>query len=73
MIDTPDLRACPFCGKDCEPMIDATRILGLWRIVHRCSVIGPISLERSDAKRLADLWNTRSDLTAAAIRAGDGA
>lgn len=54
------LLPCPFCGKSPDEPIDATRVLGVWRVVHRCSVIVPISIECSDKGRAIEMWNTRA-------------
>lgn len=53
-----ELKSCPFCGGEAE-IHDATRILGLWRLVHRCKVIGYIGIERADKEAAIAAWNTR--------------
>ena len=57
-----ELKPCPFCGGTDVSLNDATRILGTWNIVHRCSVIGPLKIERYDKDKVISLWNTRSSL-----------
>jgi hypothetical protein len=53
------LEPCPFCGGVPET-VDATRILGIWRIVHRCDVLGCVSVGREDIKDAAVEWNRRA-------------
>ena len=66
---TPELLPCPFCGEDQGPLVDATRIMGVWRLIHRCRLVGPILIESSDPEYLAKKWITRADLHAARIAA----
>lgn len=54
-----ELKPCPFCGGEAE-IHDATRILGLWRLVHRCKVIGYIGIERADKDAAIAAWNRRA-------------
>ena len=56
-----ELKPCPFCGvlNDKEGITDATRILGVWRFIHRCKVIGPISIEDGNRDHVVAIWNTR--------------
>jgi hypothetical protein len=56
-----ELKPCPFCGEVPPQIVDATRIVGVWRIVHRCKVIPPFSLEGSTPESVAAKWNTRAD------------
>jgi len=68
MTDAPKLKPCPFCGGDAE-VTDTTKVLGVWRLIHRCKAIGPISLERYNEETLTNAWNTRADLSADLVRA----
>lgn len=52
---------CPFCGGNPE-ITDATKMLGVWRLLHRCKIIGPMSLEHYSRQGLVTAWNTRADL-----------
>ena len=54
------LLACPFCGEHPGEITDATRILGVFNIIHRCKVIGPIKIESTDRDCLVATWNTRA-------------
>ena len=55
------LLPCPFCGKQPEGPIDATRVLGLWRIVHRgCDVLQNFAVERSCKQAAIAAWNRRA-------------
>ncbi len=55
-----DLLPCPFCGGIPEGPIDATRILGVWRLVHRGCVIPSFSIERGTPEDAIAAWNTRA-------------
>ena len=63
---TPDtdtlagLLDCPFCGEHPGGITDATRILGVFHITHRCKVIGPIKVESIARDFLVSTWNTRA-------------
>ena len=57
-----ELLPCPFCGLPAEDIVDATRVLGTWRMIHRCPSIGPISIEHANRERLVQRWNTRAAL-----------
>lgn len=63
---TPDtdtlagLLPCPFCGEHPGEITDATRILGVFRIIHRCKVIGFIKVESITRAFLVSAWNTRA-------------
>lgn len=61
-----ELKSCPFCGGEAE-IHDATRILGLWRLVHRCKVIGYIGIERADKEAAIAAWNTRHQARAEVV------
>jgi Lar family restriction alleviation protein len=59
----PELKPCPFCGGLPEGPADATRILGIWRIVHRgCCALPGVSVERPTREAAVAAWNTRADL-----------
>ena len=62
MSDAPELNPCPFCGQTPTEIVDATRHLGCYRIIHRRCVIPNFSLEGNTAAHVADQWNTRADL-----------
>jgi hypothetical protein len=57
---TEELLPCPFCGFEVDSLTDATRIMGVWRLLHRCKVIGPIAIERVEKDRVILTWNTRA-------------
>ncbi len=59
-----ELKPCPFCGETPPEIVDATKILGVHRIVHRCKVIPAFSIEAATPERAAEVWNTRSPTTA---------
>ena len=62
MSDAPELNPCPFCGQTPDKIVDATRHLGCYRIIHRGCVIPNFSLEGKNASDVADRWNRRADL-----------
>lgn len=51
---------CPFCGGDGVSVTDATRILGVWNLIHRCPVVGAISLQGDSREKVVATWNTRA-------------
>lgn len=53
------LRPCPWCGEEPADIVDATKILGVHRIVHRCKVLPPFSLEAATPEQVAAIWNHR--------------
>jgi hypothetical protein len=56
--DQPLLLPCPFCGGKAE--ITKHFKEDMWRLIHRCSVVDPITLEwTAPETRLSDKWNTR--------------
>ncbi len=57
-----ELKPCPFCGGTPKEIVDATRILGVHRIVHRCAVIPPFALEAATPEGVSEQWNRRADL-----------
>lgn len=67
MSKSDELLPCPFCGKIPDPIVDATNILGKWRLFHRCKIIGPSVIEGYDRESPISMWNTRADLHAAEI------
>ena len=54
-----ELEPCPFCGEIEEEIVDATRVLGAWRLIHRCRAVGPLELGSSDRSRVVTTWNRR--------------
>ena len=62
MTDLTALLPCPFCGGEAK-LVDATRILGVWRLTHRCPAMGPLTYEALSAESVAEAWNTRKDHT----------
>lgn len=61
-----NLKPCPFCGGDGVSVTDATRFLGVWNLIHRCPVIGPVSLQRETREGAISVWNTRAPDTGSA-------
>lgn len=58
---TEALKPCPFCGSAPEGPVDATRILGVWRIIHQgCCTLPNISIERYERDDLIAAWNRRA-------------
>lgn len=55
-----DLKPCPFCGEAPGQPVDATRILGVWNLVHRCKVLGPVEIQASTREDAITRWNTRA-------------
>lgn len=60
-----ELKPCPFCGDTPKEIVDATRVLGVHRIVHRCAVIPPFLLEAGTPEAVAAQWNRRATEAAA--------
>jgi len=72
MTDTtkaPELKPCPICGKPPGEPVDATRILGSWRIVHRGCLIPNFAIERCTLHDAVSAWNGLSDHSDALIAA----
>jgi hypothetical protein len=60
-MSAPELLPCPFCGGIPEGPIDATRILGVWRLVHRgCCTLPNFSVEKSTPEAAIAAWNRRA-------------
>lgn len=57
----PELKACPFCGEPVQMNDYTDKPAAAWVMIHRCTVIGPIKMERSSGGGLASAWNTRAD------------
>ncbi len=55
-----DLLPCPFCGGEAGKIVDATRILGTFNLIHRCPVIGPFKIEHATQEAVIATWNTRA-------------
>lgn len=53
-----DLKSCPFCGE--TPEITKHFKEEIWRLTHRCSVVGAIMLDWSSQNWLSKAWNTRA-------------
>jgi hypothetical protein len=53
---------CPFCGN--QPTgIKSKGTSMLWRLYHRCPVVGFMEIGWRDTKKeLTDTWNTRADV-----------
>lgn len=54
-----EMLPCPFCGKPAEKPVERFQG-GSWNFIHRCKIIGPVSIERSTPERIAEVWNTRA-------------
>ena len=53
-----EVKPCPFCGE--TPVIVEHFKEDLWRLTHRCKVMGPMVIDwTSDQNKLAQRWNTR--------------
>lgn len=55
---TQEIDECPFCG-GASQLVDATKVLGVWRLVHRCKVLPVISIEKPTQEACVATWNTR--------------
>ncbi len=55
-----DLLPCPFCGGEAGKIVDETRILGTFNLIHRCPVIGPLKIEHATQEAVITTWNTRA-------------
>ena len=67
-----DLLPCPFCGGEAGKIVDATRILGTFNLIHRCPIIGGVEIKRATQEGVIAKWNTRAPSQAqidAAVRA----
>lgn len=51
------LKRCPFCGRNPEPIVKT--IYEGYNFLHRCEVVGVISIEFSSKERIELAWNTR--------------
>lgn len=55
-----EFKSCPFCGETPEPTKHYQ--YDEWQMIHRCPVIGPITLSwRSSLEMLAEQWNRRAE------------
>ena len=59
------LEACPFCGTHELGRVEDTGVIGMWRLLHRCSVIGVIIIEAVGESTVISRWNTRAPTLAA--------
>jgi hypothetical protein len=67
-----DLLPCPFCGGEAGKIVDATRILGTFNLIHRCPIIGGVEIKRATQEGVIARWNTRAPTQAqidAAVKA----
>ena len=55
-----ELLPCPFCDGYAGEITDATRVLGVFKLVHWCPVIWPITIECSTREAVIATWNTRA-------------
>ena len=54
-----ELKGCPFCGE--LPEIHKHFKCEMWRLMHRCKIVGAISFEWTENKgNLIECWNTRA-------------
>lgn len=54
-----DLRPCPFCGE--VPEVTKHFREEVWQMVHRCDVMGPLSIDWSSSiDAITEKWNTRA-------------
>lgn len=58
---TNELLPCPFCGVIPPEAIDATKILGCYRIVHRCKIMRVVEVESHSREIVVKRWNTRNN------------
>lgn len=54
-----ELLPCPWCNGIPE-YVDATQVLGVHHLFHRCRVMGHLSIQRSNKDDLFPIWNTRT-------------
>jgi hypothetical protein len=55
-----ELKPCPFCGE--RPEVTKHFKEDMYRLIHRCKVLGPVSFDWSDKEPTHDRWNTRAEL-----------
>ncbi len=64
-----DLLPCPFCGGEAGKIVDATRILGTFNLIHRCPIIGGgVEIKRATQEGVIARWNTRAPIASAGGR-----
>lgn len=54
---------CPWCGDQNGShveVVDATEMRGTWRLVHRCVVVGYLSIDRVTRDEVVAAWNART-------------
>lgn len=58
-VESSALLACPFCGE--TPAITKHFKEQMWSLIHRCPVIGAITIDWHDSQReVVGQWNTRA-------------
>lgn len=55
--ENKELKPCPFCGE--KPIVSKHYEYNEFRLVHRCRVIGPISIDWTSEENIIKRWNTR--------------
>jgi hypothetical protein len=50
------LLPCPFCPKSVD-IVDATKHLCAWRVIHRCEFFPTLTIDRETASAAAAWWN----------------
>ena len=55
-----NLLPCPVCGETPDGIVDATKALGVYRIIHRCKVWPTITVQGYSIRQVVAEWNTRA-------------
>jgi hypothetical protein len=66
-----ELKPCPFCGEAPEINAHFNPVMG-HSLIHRCKVLGPITIDWSERARIVEKWNTRVDVAQNWKDGGDG-